>query len=195
MEPPETLSPAMAALKPQHRKFLREWLVLRHGEKAALAAGYAERSARSTASTILAREDVRAAIAEAEGRLQEIHEDELERILDELRRIAFGGLGDFLRITPDGDPYIDLSRASREDLNTLDSTEIEDYVEGRGENARNVRRVKIKRADRLKALELLGKHFGLGNRREEEAVDRLTQAVREIAQRGSAMPIGQGRKA
>lgn len=185
----------MAALRPQHRQFLREWLILRHGEKAALAAGYAARSARVQASTILAREDVRAAIAEAEGKLQATHEDELERILDELRRIAFGGLGDFLRITPDGDTFIDLSRASREDLNTLDSTEIEDYVEGRGENARNVRRVKIKRADRLKALELLGKHFGLGNRREEEAVDRLTQAVREIAQRGSAMPIGQGRKA
>lgn len=184
----------MAALKPQHRQFLREWLVCRHGEKAALAAGYAERSARSTASTILAREDVRAAIAEAEGKLQATHEDELERILDELRRIAFGGLGDFLRVTPDGDPFIDLSRASREDLNTLDSAEIEDFTDGRGENARDVRRVKIKRADRLKALELLGKHFGLGNRREEEAVDRLTQAVREIAQRGSAMPIGQGRK-
>lgn len=194
MATPHKIPPAMAALSPKHQAFLREWLVSRHGEKSALAAGYSPRTARHTASAIMARDDVKAAVAEAEARLHAKHEDELDRIIEELRQIAYGGMGDFIRVTPDGEPMINLSAATREQLNTLDSAEIEDFKDQRGEDSRAVRRVKIKRLDRMKALELLGKHFGLGNKREEESVDRLSQALQEIAARGSAQPIGQGRK-
>ena len=38
---------------------------------------------------------------------------------------------------------------------------VEDFTDGRGDNARNVRRVKIKTLDKLNALDKLGKYLGM----------------------------------
>jgi len=44
-------------------------------------------------------------------------------------------------------------------------------------------------ADRAKALDALGKHLGLSDKRADEGINAFAQALRDIAQRGSSMPI------
>jgi phage terminase small subunit len=46
-------------------------------------------------------------------------------------------------------------------------------------------------ADRIKALEALGKHFGLSGKKRDEATSSLSQALADIASRGSTMPIAE----
>jgi phage terminase small subunit len=189
------LTPEMEALTPQQRAFVREYLLNgRDAKNAGIKAGYAPSSAHATCYKLLQGKKVPAAIAAEEARLRARHDITLDRIIDELARVAFGGMGDFLTVNPDGVPAIDLSKASKADLHMLDLVEVETLNSGKGDDARAVGRVlKLKRLDKMKALEILGKHFGLGNKREEEAVDRFTQAMLELAQRGSAQPIGKGK--
>ena len=56
---------------------------------------------------------------------------------------------------------IDLSTATRDQLAALTEITVEDYTDGRAEDAREVKRVRIKMADKRAALELLGRHLGL----------------------------------
>lgn len=116
-------------------------------------------------------------------------EVDIARVLTELKRIAFGGLSTFLRISPDGEVLIDLSGVSKEDLDTLDVLEC-DVVERN--NQVTLRRIRIRRLDKLTALAALGKHLGLGKAQPPVATDGFAQAIKEISQRGSAQPIGKG---
>src|SRR5882762_11035679 len=70
-------------------------------------------------------------------------------------------MADYMRVGPDGDPVLDFSKLTRDQAAALTEVTVEDFLDGRGEDARQVRRVKFKLASKLLALELLGKHLGL----------------------------------
>lgn len=181
---------AIDALMSRHRAFVRHYVVHRKPMEACVAAGYKPSAVRRTAYDILKRDDVKAAIAEIEAEVQERTEVKLDEIVNELARIAFTGLGRFVSVGPDGDPFIDFSKVSQEDIDLLSEIQVDDVVEGRSEDKRTIRKIKIKPMDRLNALVTLGKHLGLMNKSEEEQVSSLTQALRELAQRGSPQPFG-----
>lgn len=86
-----------------------------------------------------------------------------DQVLVELARLGFANMTDFLRVTPEGDAWIDLSvLEQRPELGALlQEVTVEDFVDGRGENARDVRRVKIKLHSKLDALGKLAQYFGL----------------------------------
>ena len=66
-----------------------------------------------------------------------------------------------MRIGSDGDPSLDFSRLSRDHGAALIEVTVEDFKDGRGENARDVRRVKFKLADKRAALVDIGKELGM----------------------------------
>jgi phage terminase small subunit len=66
-----------------------------------------------------------------------------------------------MRVGPDGDPYLDFSKLTRDQAAALMEVTVEDFRDGRGEDARNVRKIRFKLADKRAALVDLGKHFGL----------------------------------
>ncbi len=77
-----------------------------------------------------------------------------ETVIAEMARLAFSNMMDFIRITSSGEPMIDLSRLTRDQAAALSETQLDDFTEGRGEDARDVRRIKIKLHDKLGALQL-----------------------------------------
>jgi hypothetical protein len=79
----------------------------------------------------------------------------------ELRKIAFANMADYMKSTPEGDPYLDFSTLTPAQTAALAEVTVEDYVEGRGKGARAVKRVKFKLHDKLGALDKLGRHLGL----------------------------------
>jgi phage terminase small subunit len=73
--------------------------------------------------------------------------------------MAYANLEDFTRQVGK-ERVIDLSGATRDQLAALQEITVEDYLDGRGKDARQVRRTKIKLADKQGAIERLNKMFG-----------------------------------
>lgn len=170
--------------------FVREYLICRNASEAALKAGYSPKTAGSQGHRLLKNAEVAAAIAKAEEKAEERAEKTLDDVIAELTRVAFSGMSKFITITPEGDPMIDLSGCTPADLDLLAEATIEDFTEGRGDKARDVRRIKIKPLDRMNALVTLGKHLGLGNKTADQAQNSIAAALRDIASRNaSAAPL------
>ena len=156
-----------APLTAREAAFVREYLadpIGRNGTQAAIRAGYAEGSAKVAASRLLTRGNVRAAIERGLAKVAEVAEEKhaitLERVVEEMAKIAFANQLDYVKISPDGEPYIDLSAMTREQAAAISETYVEDVVEGRGDKARTIRKVRVKFHDKKGALEALGRHFG-----------------------------------
>jgi phage terminase small subunit len=82
-------------------------------------------------------------------------------VVTELKLLAFANIMDFMRIGENGDPYIDMSAMTRAQATALAEFTVDDYMEGRGEDAREVKRIRIKMHDKLRPLVELGKHLGM----------------------------------
>src|SRR5712672_3014311 len=65
------------------------------------------------------------------------------------------------------DPVLDWSKLTRDQAAALIEVTVEDFLDGRGEDAREVRKVKFKLADKRGPLVDLGKHLGLFKERVE----------------------------
>jgi len=156
-------------------------------DAAYIEAGY--KPHKSNPHRLSGNERVKARVAELVNQSAERTGITIDRVLNEYACIAFRGMSRFLRISPNGDPIIDLSKCTPEDLDLLAEATVEDFIEGRGEDARSVRRIKIKPQDKLAALAALVKHLGLGERAREKTACRLAQAIAEINARGSAAPV------
>lgn len=84
-----------------------------------------------------------------------------EQVLEELAKIGFANMKDYSRITDDGEPFIDLSEMTRDQAAAVQQFSIEDYKEGRGKDARDIRKVTFKLYDKRAALVDIGKHLGM----------------------------------
>ncbi len=145
----------------KQQRFIEEYPVDFNGTKAAERAGYSKKTAGQQASRLLKNVKIQAAIQKRIGKLTTKAEVSVERILNELVKVGFANLQDYIRVTTDGDPYVDLSEMTEYQAAALQEITVEDFKDGRGDNARDVRRVKIKMLDKLSALEKLGKYLGM----------------------------------
>ena len=103
-----------------------------------------------------------------------------ERVAVELGRVGFANMMDYMRIGPSGDPVLDWSNLTREQAAALTEVTVDDYVDGRGENARDVRKVKFKLGDKRGALMDIAKLFGwIIDKRETKVVDEFDNMTDE----------------
>lgn len=152
---------------PKQLRFVGEYLIDLNGTQAAIRAGYSPKTAKEQASRLLTNVNVR---AEVERRQKEICAKlgiTQEKVVTELANLAFSNMGDYMKCTPSGDPYLDFSGLTREQQAALVEVTVEDYVEGHGDNARDVQKVKFKLADKRAALVDLGRHLGIFKRAEK----------------------------
>ena len=159
--PPQKLEKLTA----RQRLFISEYLIDLNATKAAERAGYSRKTAKGQGARLLTNVDISAAIQGAMNKRAEKLEITAERVLAEIAKCAFINMGDFLRIDPaSGRAFIDLSRATPEQLAALCAFEQEEWVERVGEgrgNFKAVRKIRLKLTDKLGALEKLGKHLKL----------------------------------
>ena len=73
--------------------------------------------------------------------------------------MAYASMKDYTRLVG-SERVVDLSEATDDQLRALQEITVEDYLDGRGKDARQVRRTKIKLADKQGAIERLNKMFG-----------------------------------
>ena len=149
------------ALTLQQRLFVAEFLVDLNGTQAAIRAGYSPRSANEQAARLLAKDSIKSAVEAKREQLIKRTGITAERVLNELAKIGFANMDAYMRTTKDGDPYLDFSNLTNDQTAALAEVTVDDYVDGRGDDARNVKRVKFKLHDKRAALVDLGRHLKL----------------------------------
>jgi phage terminase small subunit len=109
--------------------------------------------------------ELRAARAEVQARVKRQVIDRLtiskETVIMELGKIGFANMEDFTKLNAEGDVAIDLSKAGSFQMAAIQELTVDEYLEGRGKDARTVRRTKIKLYDKRAALVEIGRELGL----------------------------------
>jgi phage terminase small subunit len=127
---------------------------------------------RYSASVVGLREDVLARIAELRDDQQDVRrriidaaaaklEVSAEAVISELAKLAFANMADYISIGADGEPVLDFASLTRDQAAAIQEITIDEFSEGRGADARRVRRVKFKLANKRTALMALGTHLGI----------------------------------
>lgn len=147
-------------LTARQKRFVAEYLVDLNATQAAIRAGYSAKTAEQQASRLLRNVQVRAAVEQGQQKTAAKLEVTKERIVEELAKIGFSNMLDYMRAGHDGDPYLDFSQLTRDQAAALSEVTVEDFKDGRGEDARDVRRVKFKLHDKKGALVDLAKMLG-----------------------------------
>lgn len=147
-------------LTPKQERFVAQYLIDLNATQAAIRAGYSEKTATEQGSRLLTNVKVQEAIAKGQNKTAAKLEITKERIVEELAKIGFSNMLDYMRAGTDGDPYLDFSNLTREQAAALAEVTVEDFKDGRGEDARDVRRIKFKLHDKKGALVDMAKMLG-----------------------------------
>ena len=152
-----------SALTPKQQVFATEYLIDLNATQAAIRAGYSKRTAESQASRLLRNVKVREIIQELADKRAERTQITSDKVLEEIAKVAFSNIADYIEIQKDGTARVDLSKLTRDQGAALSSVTVDETREGR--------RIKINMGDKLKALDQLGKHLKLFTDRVEHGGD------------------------
>lgn len=143
----------LARLTLKQQRFIEEYLIDLNATQAAIRAGYSTHSASSIGRENLNKLEIKSAIEKALAERSKRTGINADRIVEELAKIAFLNPTDIININ---DASIK-EESKREDTAAINYIKIKSSV---GENGEMIER-EIKTYDKIKALELLGKHIGM----------------------------------
>lgn len=172
-------------LTPKQRLFVLEYLVDLNATQAAIRAGYSQKTAEVLGYQLLKKPLVAAAVEQAMQKREKRIEITADRVLQELARIGFSDLGDFVDIAPTG---IRVKTSDQMDTRVL--AEVSETFTVAGGT------VKIKLHDKVAALEKLGRHLKLFTEKHEHSgpdggpiqVDYTAVIREELARRTAGAP-------
>lgn len=134
----------------KQKRFIEEYLIDLNATQAAIRAGYSPDTAKSIGSENLTKPDIQARIAKAMAERSRRTGVNADRVVMELAKIAFVNASDVI----DAETATLKPDAAPEDTAAVQSVKVKTFGEDGLER-------EIKMADKLKALELLGKHLGI----------------------------------
>lgn len=137
----------------RERAFTEEYPIDLNATKAAERAGYSVRTARSTASRLLTKENIQEALQESFRLRSARTEITQDMVLKELATIAFADMAVYAKWGPSGMTFI-----ASDTLPEAATRAVAEVSESLTESGRNI---KFKLFDKIRALELLAKHLGM----------------------------------
>lgn len=165
----------------KQKRFVEEYLIDLNATQAAIRAGYSPDSAKEIGSENLTKPDIAKAVDQAIAERSRRTGVNADRVVRELAKIAFVNAGEVV----DLDTALLMDKISDDDMAAIQSVKVKTFGEDGVER-------EVKLADKLKALELLGKHLGLfkdkveinGNVKAD--MSSLSSILEEIKGEGSA---------
>jgi phage terminase small subunit len=155
----------MAPLKnPRHERFCQAIATIGKSHRMAyIDAGYKSTldSADASAARLLADAKVAARVSELQVEAAKETIATAARVLEEMAKLAFANMADFFMVGTDGAPRLDWGSLTRDQKAALQEVTCDIFTDGRGDDAREVRRVKFRLADKRAVLVDLGRHLGL----------------------------------
>lgn len=166
--PYSKVAPEDRKLTPKQKRLADAWLVPGTSKtEAAIKAGYPEHSAGSQGSYVLDLPQVQKYVAARQAKLQEKHDITLDRVIREFALIGFANMADYIESDNEDRPrFIGISKIGRDKTGVITelTLDVRKEFEGRGEDREQVatvERIKFKLADKVKALDALGRHLGM----------------------------------
>ena len=153
----------MSKLTLKQELFAREYLCDLNATQAAIRAGYSKKSAAIIGHENLRKPNIAAMIQQGRERREAELDFKAVDVLRELAKLGFANMADYMHKSADGGLLFDLSKLTRDQSAALQEVTVEEFTTGRGGNAREVRRTKVKLADKKSALVDIGKHLGPGD--------------------------------
>ena len=134
-----------------------------------------QRAAETGFTRLMKNPEFASRVAELKGVAAEGAVLRAREVLEALSTLACSNMKDYVG---EDDLVLPIPSLSRQQAAAVLECTVEYYTEGRGEDARQVKRVRFKLCDKLRALELLGKHHKLfTDKVEHEAGVTLEQLV------------------
>lgn len=134
----------------KQKRFIEEYLVDLNATQAAIRAGYSPDTAKEIGCENLTKPNIRAQIDKAMAERSKRTGVNADRVVMELAKIAFVNASDVIN----ADDATLKDNAAPEDTAAIQSVKVKTFGEDGIER-------EIKMADKIKALELLGKHMGM----------------------------------
>ena len=134
----------------KQKRFIEEYLIDLNAPQAAIRAGYSSDTAYSIGNENMKKPEIKACIDKAMAERSRRTGVNADRVLMELAKVAFVNASDVI----DADTATVKADALPEDTAAIQSVKVKTFGEDGLER-------EIKMADKLKALELLGKHLGM----------------------------------
>lgn len=138
----------------KQKLFCEEYLIDLNATQAAIRAGYSPETAGAIGAENLKKPQIQKAIARAMADRSRRTGVNADRVVMELAKIAFVNAANVI----DADDATLRTNATQEDLAAVQSVKVKTFGEDGVER-------EIKLADKIKALELLGRHLGMFNDR------------------------------
>ena len=143
----------MAKLTEKQQRFVEEYLIDLNATQAAIRAGYKPSSARQVGTENMSKPSIRACIDQAIAERSKRTGINQDRVIRELARLAFVNANDVI----DMEEATLKDGATEDDTAAIASVKVKTIPTKEGEGIER----EIKLTDKLKALELLGKHLGM----------------------------------
>lgn len=144
-------------LNAQQKKFARLYAKKGHVTKAAIAAGYSKKTAYSQGSDLLKKPEIAALVEKHQQAAAERAEITIAKVLAELGKHAFADIAKLYDQDGNLKPIHEMAKGAR---TTIQSIETDELYAGRGESRVKIGyNRKVKTTDKLKALELIGRHL------------------------------------
>ena len=140
----------MAKLTEKQKRFAEEYLVDLNATQAAIRAGYSPDTANEQGSRLLANVNIKSTVDKMIAERSRRTGINADRVIREIAKIAFVNAGEIV----DLDTALLMDKISDDDMAAIRSVKVKTFGEDGVER-------EVKLADKLKALELLGKHLGL----------------------------------
>lgn len=164
----------------KHERFCQEYLIDLSQTNAAIRAGYSPGSAKVHSCWLMKKKDIRGRIDELLDIRSKKMDITAEKVLLELAKIGFSNMQDYMSVH-DGDPFVDLSALTRDQAAAIQEFTVDEYQDGRGDDARDVKRIRIKLSDKRAALVDIGRHLGMfKDKIEHDVSDPLKELLKEI---------------
>lgn len=148
-------------LTPKQEKFCQEYVVDLNSARAAVRAGYSPKNADVTGPRLLVNVGIKARLKELQQEVQKRTEITQDAVIKELALLAFGRITDLTRTNGDGHLVLDFRDATPDQKAIVTGVKTKSRREKDGEEWLDVVETEVKVADKVKSLELLGKHLGL----------------------------------
>lgn len=152
-------------LSVREQAFVKEYIICLSATEAARRAGYSKKSATTLGPRVFRRPRVQEAIKKAMEERSERCDVDADMVVQQLARIAFADMKDFVAYGPSG-------------VTLKDNVKVDGTVVGSVSETKEGIRFTL--APKITALELLGRHLGMWNDKMEVSVLTFEQQLRRL---------------